>query len=363
VRARCAVFRADASTSLGSGHVMRCLTLAERLQHKVDSIHFLSRTHPGNLCDLIEERGFRVVRLPAVRPAAVGGDRTQPALLGASLQEDLEQCRAAIAGLDARPSLLVVDHYAIDRRWEQALRPAVDRILVIDDLADRPHECDVLLDQNLHESPATRYADKVSPVTRVFVGPRYALLRAEFDAAAARVRAAGVNSILVFFGGADESNEALKVVDAARALGAQMPRATFVMGFANPNTARVLQAGAGLRDVTFIEKTQRMAELMSAADLALGTCGGAAWERCAVGLPALVVVSAENQREDARLLHQLGAVRNLGDARAMTAGGWAAALRAIKADPAGLERMSLAAAAVLRGRDAARAELEAALVV
>jgi UDP-2,4-diacetamido-2,4,6-trideoxy-beta-L-altropyranose hydrolase len=357
---RCAVFRVDASTSLGTGHVMRCLTLAGRLRSRLDAIHFLSREHEGNLCDLIEARGFRVLRLPAARTTPVG---TAPAdSSGVSLEQDHEQCRAAIARLGTRPGLLVVDHYALDRRWEQALRSAVDRILVIDDLANRPHECDVLLDQNLHESPATCYAGLVNPGARVLVGPRYALLRPEFDTAVPRLRESGVNTMLAFFGGADESNEALKVAHALRALGAQMPLTTFVLGFGNSNGSQLRLAARDLSGITIIETTRHMADLMLAADLALGTCGGAAWERCAVGLPALTVVSAENQREDARLLHRLGAVRNIGEAREMTVRAWAEAILAIKSDPAALRRMSLAAAAVLRGRAGAMEELEAALV-
>jgi UDP-2,4-diacetamido-2,4,6-trideoxy-beta-L-altropyranose hydrolase len=238
----------------------------------------------------------------------------------------------------------------------------VDRILVIDDLADRPHDCDVLLDQNLHESPDTCYANIVNPSARVFIGPRYALLRPEFDTAVPRVRASGVNTILAFFGGADESNEALKVVYAMRMLGADMPRATFVMGFGNRNGNQLRQAAKDLKGITIIDTTPRMADLMIEADLALGTCGGAAWERCAVGLPALTVVSAENQREDARLLHRLGAVLHIGEAGSMTVSAWAHAILTIKNDPIALKRMSLAAAAVLQGRVGAIEELEAALV-
>jgi len=348
---------------MGSGHVMRCLTLADRLRNKLGSIHFISRTHEGNLCDLIEERGFAVTRLPTARPADVARGAAHSPWLGTSLQEDSEQCRVAVQRLGTRPSLLVVDHYALDQRWERALRPCVDRILVIDDLADRPHECDVLLDQNLHESPDTCYAGIVSASARVFVGPRYALLRPEFDTALPRVRESGVKEILVFFGGMDGCDEALKLVHALRVVGLEKPRATFVMGYGNPHGKDVRQAAEGLDGITILETTSRMADLMSAADLAVGTCGGAAWERCAVGLPALTVISADNQREDARLLHKLGAVRNLGEATNMTVSTWVDAILTMKNAPDVLKRMSLAAAAVLQGRAGAMRELEGALVV
>lgn len=361
VRKRCAVFRVDASTSIGTGHVMRCLTLANRLRNRLDAIHFLSRRHDGHLLDLIEEHGFPVTRLPATRAADAAAAGVPAALLGASLQEDYEQCLTAIQRLGVSPSLLVVDHYALDKRWEQALRPTVERILVIDDLADRPHECDVLLDQNLHESPESCYSGLVNPSVRVFVGPRYALLRPEFDAVTPRVRDSGMNAILAFFGGG-ESNETVKLLDAVRALDREAPRVTVVMGHGNPSTSKVRHAARELSNITIIETTSRMANLMVEADLGVGTCGGAAWERCAVGLPALAVITAENQREDARLLHARGAVLNLGEASNMTTGRWADAILAIKHDPQALKSMSLAAADVLQGRAGAMQELEAALV-
>jgi UDP-2,4-diacetamido-2,4,6-trideoxy-beta-L-altropyranose hydrolase len=361
VRKHCAVFRVDASTSIGTGHVMRCLTLADRLRNRMDVIHFLSREHEGNLVDLIDGRGFPVTRLPTTRTADAA--TAHSSWLGASLQDDSAQCLAAIDRLGARPSLLVVDHYALDKRWERALRPAVERILAIDDLADRPHECDVLLDQNLHESPESCYSGLVDSSTRVFVGPRYALLRPEFDAVTPRVRDSGVNAILAFFGGDGESDEIMKLLDALRALDHEAPRVTVVTGHGNPNTSKVRHAARELRNIRIVETTSRMADLMVEADLGVGTCGGAAWERCAVGLPTLAVITAENQREDARLLHERGAVRNLGEASDMTAGRWADAILTIKHDPEALKRMSLAAADVLQGRAGAMQELEAALVV
>lgn len=360
VNARRVVFRADASLHIGTGHVMRCLTLADGLRKMGFENHFLCRVHNGHLCDLIEDRGYSVSRLPTGTREVGDGAKPYVGWLGSTWEEDAEQCRAAIALLSAKPELLIVDHYALDGRWEHALRPLVPRILVIDDLADRSHDCDLVLDQNLHDCPESRYAHLVGPDTRVFVGPRYALLRPEFNAFPVRTRER-LDRMLVYFGGADPANQALQVMRALRELATEAPEADFVLGPTNANARSVHEASRGMAGVCIIPVTDRMAQLMSDADLGIGTCGGAAWERCVLGLPSLVVVSAENQRDDARILHQLGAVLNLGDAATVGMDCWVNAIRSIRNDPESLKKMSRAATAVMQGRRDVVGELAAAL--
>jgi UDP-2,4-diacetamido-2,4,6-trideoxy-beta-L-altropyranose hydrolase len=347
---------------IGTGHVMRCLTLAEMMRKRDAEILFVCREHAGHLCDLITARGFAIARL-AVNPATNRATQTlaHAGWLGASWQEDAEQTLATIARAGAFPDVLIVDHYALDQNWERRLRPAVGRIFVMDDLADRPHDCDLLLDQGLHDLPESRYAGLVNSSTRVFAGPRYALLRPEFNVVVP-VRGSRLERMLIFLGGIDPTNEAQKLVSALHILGPEAPATTLVLGRNNPNTADIRRVADGLTAIRVIDSTTEMARLMIEADLGVGTCGGAAWERCAVGLPSLVVVNADNQRDDARILHSLGAVRNLGEAAPMTGERWAAEIRAIKNDSAVLTRMSQAAAAVMRGREQAIRDLEAALV-
>jgi UDP-2,4-diacetamido-2,4,6-trideoxy-beta-L-altropyranose hydrolase len=341
--------RTDSSLDMGTGHVMRCLTLANAMEKRGATAAFICRQDRGNLCDQIEAAGFPVERLPASPELGSG-------------TKDAEESYRAVHRLGFEPDLLVVDHYSLDERWEHALRSAVRRILVLDDLANRAHDCDVLLDSNLHDSPASRYAGLVGQETRVFVGPQYALLRPEFDRVAPRTRDQGVGRMLIFFGGADPSNEALKLVHALRALAPRVPRAVMVLGPINPHAEEIRRAASGLTGIELIGVTHEMARLMADADLSLGTCGGAAWERCVLGLPALVVVSAENQRDDARILHSLGAVRNLGEAGDTSVETWVAAIAALQDAPAALAAMSRAAQTVMRGRQEALREFESALV-
>jgi UDP-2,4-diacetamido-2,4,6-trideoxy-beta-L-altropyranose hydrolase len=355
--------RADASLDIGTGHVMRCLTLAGVLRKRGAVVLFLCREHAGNLCDFVEERGYSVARLPPFAPEP-GTTRAATQAAGWRLywRADADQTRAAMELRGIRPDLLVVDHYGLNGHWEAELRPVVRRIFVLDDLADRSHDCDVLLDQSLHDSPESRYVGLVKESTRVFVGPRYALLRPEFDDVAIRLRDLGLRQLLVFFGGTDPSNEALKLVSALRVLGTQAPLTRVVLGTVNPHREAVCRAAEGFGAVEIIQTTNQMAKLMAEADLGIGTCGGAAWERCVLGLPSLVVVTAECQRDDARILHKLGAVRNLGDGIRTSVELWVAEIRALQNDPAALRDMSRAAATVMHGREEALRDLEGALV-
>jgi UDP-2,4-diacetamido-2,4,6-trideoxy-beta-L-altropyranose hydrolase len=342
------VFRTDASALIGSGHVMRCLALAERLQHRGARIEFLCRELPGHEFDEIERKGYGLTRLPSAG--------------GTSWEKDAHDSLAACTSDPGAIDLLVIDHYGLDARWERAFRPRVRRIFVFDDLADRPHDCDVLLDQNLREHPQTRYAGLVPPGTRVFVGPQYALLRAEFERIAARSRDRGIAQLLVYLGGGESRQELVRIVAGLHGLGAAAPASVVVLGKANPDASAVRRAASGLPSVTLLDTTTRMADLMDGADLAIGTCGIAAWERCALGLPSLVVITADNQRDDARTLHVLGAARSLGNAGTVPATRWTAEIDALRRDPTALQRMSRAAAAVMANRHAAARELEAALV-
>lgn len=308
-------FRADASLQMGSGHVMRCLTLADELRSRSAEVSFVCREHRGNLIEIIEARGFTVVRLPPPDGlfAPRDGDVTHASWLGVSWQHDAEETVTVLPadGVDC----LIVDHYALDQRWEEQLRPLVTKLMVIDDLADRPHDCDLLLDQNLYRDFETRYDQMVPATCRKLLGPRYALLRPEFLEARKKLRQRDgqVKRILVFLGGVDSSNETAKAVHAIAALNMQEMRVDVVVGRGNPNQQQIrdLCTANGFH---YHCQVNNMAELMAGADLAIGAGGTATWERCALGLPSLVMVVADNQRELAQYGAQAGLCFSLGEA-------------------------------------------------
>ena len=298
--------RADAGDAIGSGHVRRSLTLAEALRAGGAEITFLCRAHPGHLAALIRAEGYECRLLPAQHVSAEG----YAAWLGASLEQDAADA-AAIARDLSSVDLLIVDHYALGRSWQRKLRPHVGRIMVIDDLTGQAHDADLLLDQNFG-CTAAMYASLTPAGCRVLAGPSYALLRPEFAAArpAALIRRknfTGVRRVLVSLGGMDPLNMTERVVrllSAAR--GGQSVTVTAVIG--DGRQAEALRRAAAGMDIKIVIGASNMAELMRDADVAIGGMGGTAWERCALGLPTLALVLADNQRPAAARMQAAGLV-------------------------------------------------------
>lgn len=270
---------------------------------------FICREHPGNLIEQIRARGFAVSALASERssdsplPLREGsgeGETTHSAWLGVDWVIDAAQTRVG-AG-ETEVDWLIVDHYALDARWEQALRPACRKLMVIDDLADRPHDCDLLLDQNLGRD-AHDYVRFVPKECMILAGPSYALLRPEFaalrDYSLHRRAIPQVKHLLIAMGGVDQADATSQILEALK--GCSLPedaRITVVMGPHAPWLERVRLLAAQMPQPTEVKvNVQDMALLMADSDLAIGAAGSTSWERCCLGLPTLMLVLAENQRE------------------------------------------------------------------
>jgi UDP-2,4-diacetamido-2,4,6-trideoxy-beta-L-altropyranose hydrolase len=335
--------RADAGMALGSGHVMRCLTLAVALRERGALVHFVCGDGPGHLGGRIAAAGFGI------------------SLLGADLTpaQDATRTRAALdtAWRGQACDLLLVDHYRLAADWEQALRPACRRLAAIDDLADRAHAVDLLLDQNLGRQ-ASDYAALLPASTRRLIGPAYALLRPEFAgaraASLARRPAHGWRHLVLSLGGADPQQGTLRVLQALAACplppGARVTVVLGALALTRPQVAALLPS------LPFAARLQvdvaDMAGLLTEADLAIGAAGGSAWERCCLGLPSLLLVLADNQRPGTQALASAGAALPLG-AVADLPTSLPAALQTL-ATPARLQAMSAAAAEITDGLGAAR---------
>lgn len=337
------VFRTDSSFTLGVGHLFRCLTLADALRRRDSLVCFVCADIPGNLIQKIEEKGYVVNRLPASNSGRFGID----------------------AGFDAERTIetlvdtpntdwLIVDHYGLDVRWERRMRTHTGKIMVIDDLADRCHDCDILLDQNLYDGLDRRYEGKVPGHCETLLGPRYALLRPEFAAARRTLRARDgrVQRILIFFGGTDMSDETSKALDAIRLMNPPDIIVDVVVGASNPRKERIRETCREMRNVNFHCQVENMADLMSLADLAIGAGGTSTWERCFLGLPSMVLVLADNQRELVEAMSARGAMNNVGWHDDVTSTGLAEELRKELASPDRLKAMSALSLAVMGGPDA-----------
>jgi len=358
-----ATFRVDASIEIGTGHVMRCLTLADALAAEGADCQFICRAHDGHLIEVIRAKGYGTHALPSVAPGGAsapesGRPEAEPALahrhwLGATQAQDARACAPILAGI--RPDWLIVDHYALDARWELALKPHYRQLMSIDDLADRPHGCDVLLDQNISRS-ATDYRAWVPGHCRLLCGPHYALLRPEFAAlraySLARRAAPQLRQILVNMGGVDKDNATSEVLEALRACRLPHPcEIVVVMGATNPWLAEVHSLAQRMPWPTKVLVGVRdMARLMAESDLAIGAAGSTAWERCCLGLPAIMLTLAANQQSIAHGLEKAGAGwaldhHTLGISQKLTG-----VLSTLVGSPANLLPASRAAAQLVDGR-------------
>ncbi|MFC5700867.1 UDP-2,4-diacetamido-2,4,6-trideoxy-beta-L-altropyranose hydrolase [Cohnella faecalis] len=310
------VIRTDASVRIGIGHVMRCLTLAASLRKNGAFVQFVCREHPGHLCDYIQHQGFAVQRLDAVQRSEIDESSQQgyESWLGDSWSRDADQTSDIMSRNRSSVDWLIVDHYAIDSRWEERTRKLANRTMVIDDLANRVHSCDVLLDQNLYANMEGRYRSLIPESCLQLLGPRYALLREEFQNARknARTRSGSVRRILVFFGGSDPTNETEKALKAIKRLQQSDILVDVVVGGSNNRRQHIEALCSQMANVHFHCQIDYMSELMAKADLAIGAGGSATWERCYLGLPALVVTTAANQVEVTEAVSRAGALIYLG---------------------------------------------------
>ena len=289
-------FRVDASPRIGSGHVMRCLTLADELRARGARTRFVSRHLSAPLRELLQSRGHESVLLPGDGAAAPVDELAHAAWLGTSQRHDATESLAALA--DSRWDALVVDHYALDSRWQTPLRAAARTLVVIDDLADRSHDCDVLIDNNHYEDAERRYDGRVPSACQRLLGPRYALLRAEFRELRRRVapRSGKPSRLLVFFGGMDADDYTGRTLEAFEDDVVRGVHVDVIIGGQHPRR-EFIESECARRGFELHVQTPRMAELMAAADLSVGAGGTATWERCCLGLPTLAFSVADNQRQ------------------------------------------------------------------
>jgi UDP-2,4-diacetamido-2,4,6-trideoxy-beta-L-altropyranose hydrolase len=364
--------RVDASNRIGLGHLARCRTLAEGLRERVAGVHFVCRAHPGHQTDALRAEGYPVSALPAP-PAQHMADGDYAAWLGVPQSRDAAETLAALAaapaaagdgaaqagrlGPDCLPTdCLVVDHYGLDADWERALRPHVGRILAIDDLANRRHDCDLLLDQNYAENAAERYRGLVPAGTQLLLGPQHALLHPEYARARQGLaeRDGRVRRVLVFFGGTDPQNLSGRALAALSDATLSHLAVDLVVGANNPH-ADSLAAQAAARAQTRLHGPRRhLADLMAAADVGIGAGGATTWERCCLGLPSLVVSVAENQRPSCSVLAAAGVIAYLGHWDQVTVATLRQALASLTAEPTSLQALSSAGLALVDGHGARR---------
>lgn len=346
--------RVDSGLPMGSGHLMRCLTLADELRRRGAQVRFLSRQHEGHLIGRLEDQGYRVDRL--ARPRGPTPPLSAPRQwLGVPPQEDAQESLALLAG--EQMDLLIVDHYSIDAEWERALRVAAAKVLVIDDLADRSHDADYLLDQSyVRDGAPPRYAERVPEHCRLLLGPRYALLQPVYRELrrVMPLRGGTVQRILVFFGAHDPTRSVLAVAQALTAPQFADLAIDVVPGHAAELAAAVEQVLANQQNVSIHENLPSLAGLIARADLAVGAGGTTTWERACLGVPSIVATIADNQVAIAAALAAEDMIVAAGSADELTSDSWCRLLAELLADRQRLAALELKTRTLTDGQGAPR---------
>ncbi|CEL28176.1 UDP-2,4-diacetamido-2,4, 6-trideoxy-beta-L-altropyranose hydrolase [Pseudomonas fluorescens] len=293
------LIRADASPTIGSGHIARCLTLARVLRKQGSHVAFACRQLPGHRLDALSAEGFETFALPEFYP----DEDPQQAI------ESMLPWQADIDALDllledhAEFDWIIVDHYGLDHHWQTAARRWAPRIAAVDDLATRRYSVDLLLNQNL-SGLSDNYTPLLPEGCRTLLGPRYAMLREEFDCPAIDIKPEA-RRVLVNFGGFDA---AMQTHHAMLALADFTElEVDFVAGVDNPAWAQMqalAQTRPNWRLHSFVSDFhQRMTE----ADLFIGAGGGTSWERAALGLPTICIAVSNNQQVNGEVMAAAGA--------------------------------------------------------
>lgn len=313
--------RVDAATDIGSGHLMRCLGLAEALRARGIAAHFLAADRPGAQLERVVERGYQLTVLPCpLQPAVSASPIATPASQEADAQASVA---AAISG---RWQAMIVDHYALDAHWERIVKSADLRLLVVDDLADREHEADLVLDATYPGDP-DRYRG-LAGGAELLLGPAYALMSPAFalerrlveERVGSKSRTAAEPRLLCFFGGSDLPDLSGQALAALREPGLADVPVDLVIGSANPHADRLREGAAARGRVRVHEGLPNLAGLMAQCSWAVGAGGVTAWERLCLGLPSAVVSIAENQVEACERLADAGLIDYVGHLEGTAAG-------------------------------------------
>ncbi|WP_448526955.1 UDP-2,4-diacetamido-2,4,6-trideoxy-beta-L-altropyranose hydrolase [Parathermosynechococcus lividus] len=328
------LFRVDSATMIGIGHLMRCLTLADALRRRGATCEFICRNHPHNSIDLVRQQGFRVYELPQA------AEPTAPDDLGVGAIADAIDTCQIIERCPTIPDWLIVDHYGIDREWELKLRPYVKRIFAIDDLANRPHDCDVLLDQNDYNRGA--YTQLVLPFCLCLLGSEYSIIRNEFLISTKKIRPFNnrLSKVFIYFGSSDPYGLTLLTINSLLDKDLINLEVDIIVSKDNSFFDQIKNI-ADDKNYNLYTFHENICDLMNLADLGIGAGGTTAKERIATGLPSIVVSLGLDQERNCIHLSKSEKIYYLGSYLSVDTNQMRDAIIKLKNNPDQLFRMSL----------------------
>ena len=292
--------RVDASPEIGIGHIMRCLTLAQELKNNFDKIIFLTRKDSGDFTETIMKNEFEVIFIPT--------------------NNDSDIIKNIVTTNSENKNFLLIDHYDVDSNFESSLKNIFEKIFVIDDLANRKHDCDLLIDQNYYRDLNHRYKKLIQNDTITLLGSKYAIIRPEFRNINKKTikKNSQIKKILVSFGGSDPTNECKKALDALCSIENNQFEIVAIVGIYNNKFERLKKLYEKNSNIKIYRHVNDLSQLMLNSDLFIGAGGTTTWERFYMGLPSIVTIISDDQKESIEFLSDMGHVINLGLAKNVT---------------------------------------------
>lgn len=293
--------RVDSSARIGTGHLVRCLTLANKLRSRGEDVIFLSQSLANDMSSQVTDAGFEVLNVDTSRTNHESPEE----------RDALESLRLIKSRSINR---VILDHYDLSLGWEEQIGKEVDQVFVIDDLFHRRHHSDLLLNQNLVPPNDDAYSGSDHGARHVLIGPKFALLQDEY-ASVRTIRPADnsrVERISVFMGGSDPDNATDLVLRSLNAIDLTDIAVDVVIGQANSHRTQLVEKFGSNPAFTFHTGFSSLATLFNESDLALGAGGTTNWERMCLGVPSIVIDIAENQREICVELARAGLIEYLG---------------------------------------------------
>ena len=308
------VIRCDASNKIGSGHIMRCRNLGRELKTYGARVIFVCRSGKGDLINLIEKE-FEVISLSQKVQGPEGSNQLD-LKLQQNEEEDAIECASSIRRRQiGKIHWIIVDHYDLGKIWEKKIKEKVDssreiKLMAVDDLANREHHVNVLLDQNYYgQSTELRYESLVPESCTKLLGPRCTIMGSEYATLHKLIPSRkNLRRIMIFFGGSDEANLTAKTLDILTKKELENYAIDVVIGSGYQYKNQLEYMREKRKSINIYCQIPSLAGIIARADLAIGAGGTTTWERICLKLPTVVIPCAYNQREHSRELNKIGAI-------------------------------------------------------
>ena len=300
------IFRCDSSSWIGDGHIKRCLYLAKELRNRGEICEFISVDYEGNAIEEVISNGFKVSKISRdlykeKNIAEIDKFKREKII---NLEADAQETINLL--LERIPEYVIVDHYDLDINWEKRVKEFCKKIFVIDDLANRKHDCDILLDHNLKEDILKKYINLTSNNCIQLLGLDFALLDSIYNKTQKKIinRKGKIKNILISFAGGDLEGMTLMTLKAFTSLNIKNIFIEVIVKKESPNFKEIQEITKHFKNIKIYNYQKTLIPFIARADYAIGGAGMSCLERCCLGLPSTVISLAKNQEHVIKFLSE-----------------------------------------------------------